>query len=226
MRKGKRIKKSENKAQIKKFVLNVFFTTTILTIIGYVIVIESQDNSIQELEQPFLEIDKNTMLDSSLKIEENTITQSVLEKEKKQYPKVSIEKEYKNYSVDAKLEIPVISLETYVLTEYSAKALNISVNKFWGVNPNEIGNYCIVGHNAPNKNMFRNLQKLEVGDRLFISDNEIGKIEYEIYDIYKVPPDDVSCLNQETQGGRETTLITCTNDSQKRIIIKAREVLN
>ena len=57
-----------------------------------------------------------------------------------------------------------------------------------------------------------------------ISDNEIGRIEYEIYEIYKVEPEDVSCLSQDTNETREVTLITCTNDSKKRIIVKAREI--
>ena len=71
--------------------------------------------------------------------------------------------------------------------------------------------------------MFSNVKKLQIGDRLFVSDNKIGRIEYEIYDVYKVEPDDVSCLTQETGGRREVTLITCTNDSKQRIIVKARE---
>lgn len=141
----------------------------------------------------------------------------------KEYLKEQIIDEYKGYTVAAKLEIPKIQLETYILQNYSEEALNISVTKFWGANPNEIGNFCVAGHNFRNKNMFRNLKNLQTGDRLFVSDNKIGKVEYEIYDIYKVKPEDVSCLTQETGGRREITLITCTNDSKQRIIVKARE---
>ena len=71
--------------------------------------------------------------------------------------------------------------------------------------------------------MFHDLKDLNVGDNLFIIDNNIGRIEYEIYNIYKVLPDDVGCLSQETNGEKEVTLITCTNDSSKRIIVKAKE---
>ena len=71
--------------------------------------------------------------------------------------------------------------------------------------------------------MFRNLKKLDVGDKLYIIDNNIGKVEYEIYKIDKVSPKDVSCLEQSTNN-RETTLITCTNDSKQRIVVKAKEV--
>ena len=151
-----------------------------------------------------------------------TSTNNIKENEKV-YPKEEVIKEYKGYEVDSKLEIPKIELETYVLKEFSKEALNVSVTKFWGCKPNVTGNYCIAGHNFKNKNMFHDLKKLEKQDNLFIIDNKVGKVEYEIYDIYKVVPEDTSCLEQETNGKKEVTLITCTSDSEERIIVKATE---
>lgn len=160
--------------------------------------------------------------------EKNEISQKIdnsqsSKSKQKQYPKTEVIKTYKGYNVTAKLEIPKINLETYILEEYSTNALNVSVTKFWGTDPNEIGNFCIAGHNYIRKNMFRNLKKLKNGDNIYILDNKIGKVEYEVYDIYKVEPKDTSCLSQETNGKKEVTLITCTNDSKKRIIVKAKE---
>lgn len=143
--------------------------------------------------------------------------------ETQEYPKEEIIENYQGYKVSAKLEIPKIKLETYVLEEFSNESLNVSVTKFWGPNPNEVGNLCIAGHNFQNKNMFHNLRKLKKGDNIFITSNENGKVQYSIYNVYKVLPEDVGCLSQETNGKKEITLITCTNDSKKRIIIKARE---
>lgn len=151
-----------------------------------------------------------------------TSTNNIKENEKV-YPKEEVIKEYKGYEVDSKLEIPKIELETYILKDFSKETLNISVTKFWGCKPNTIGNYCIAGHNFKNKNMFHDLKKLEKQDNLFIIDNKVGKVEYEIYDIYKVLPEDTSCLEQETNGKKEVTLITCTSDSEERIIVKATE---
>ena len=85
------------------------------------------------------------------------------------------------------------------------------------------GNFCVAGHNFKNKNMFHDLKDLQIGDNLFVIDNNIGKVEYEIYNIYKVLPEDVSCLSQETNGEKHITLITCTNNSKERIIVKAKE---
>ena len=130
--------------------------------------------------------------------------------ETQEYPKEEIIENYQGYKVSAKLEIPKIKLETYVLEEFSNESLNVSVTKFWGPNPNEVGNLCIAGHNFQRKNMFRNLKKLEIGDTFYISDNKIGKVEYEVYELYRVTPEDVSCLSQETNERKEVTLITCT----------------
>lgn len=128
------------------------------------------------------------------------------------------------YERIAKLMIPKINLVTDVLDEYSKQALLVSVTKFWGGEPNEVGNFCISGHNYQNKNMFSKLKKLEIGDRFFLEDNSGRTLEYEIYDIFKVDPDDTRVVSQKTNGIKEVTLITCTGDSALRIIVKGREV--
>lgn len=128
---------------------------------------------------------------------------------------------YKGYDVCAKIEIPVISLEANILSEFSNKALKVSCTKFWGVDPNQQGNFCVAGHNY--KNMFYGIKKLQIGDTFFITDNKVGKVEYEIFNIDKVLPQNVECLDAITIGEKEVTLITCTSDSKYRIIVKARE---
>lgn len=214
------MKKSQS--QKEKHIINFFFILIILAIIIWLEKTEYEDkiveNNISIAENTIIKENSNQIIfQENFKIEH-------IAKEEKIYPKVNIEQEYKGYIVDSKLEIPEINLETYVLQNYSDVALNISVTKFWGANPNEVGNFCIAGHNFRRQNMFHNLKDLKIGDKLYIEDNKIGKVEYEIYDLYKVVPEDVSCLSQETNGRREVTLITCTNDSKQRIIVKAREV--
>lgn len=132
-----------------------------------------------------------------------------------------VEEEYKGYPVTAMLQIPKIQVNTCVLEEYSVDALYECVTKFYGSEPNEVGNFCIAGHNSKRKNMFTNIKQLEVGDEMILTSQEKGSIIYEVYDKYKVKPQDTSCLSQETNQ-IELTLISCTNDSSQRIIIKAR----
>lgn len=135
--------------------------------------------------------------------------------------KTQIPTEYKGFSVIAKLEIPKINLETYVLENYSIQALTVSVTKFYGGEPNEIGNFCISGHNYVVKNMFHNLKKLDVNDEIFLTDLKNRTYKYKIYKKETVLPKETECLSQITDGRIELTLITCTTDSSKRIILKA-----
>lgn len=200
----------------KKYIINIILIIIMLAIVTYLVTEIKEEKNIS----------KNIHQKNSTIIQEDNIfqTKNSNNKKEKLYPKENIEKIYKGYNVCAKLNIPAIQLETYILSTYSKEALNISVTKFWGSNPNRVGNFCVAGHNFINKNMFRNLRKLKIGDRLTISDNEIGKVEYEIFEINTVIPEDVSCLDACFQGEKEVTLITCTNDSLKRVIVKAKEI--
>lgn len=59
--------------------------------------------------------------------------------------------------------------------------------------------------------------------------NKINKpknetIEYEIFKIYSIDPDDVSCVESVENGTREITLITCTNGHKNRLVTKARQI--
>ena len=132
--------------------------------------------------------------------------------------------QYKGYPVIAKLEIPKINLETYVISEYSEQALKISVTKFYGGNPNEEGNFCIAGHNYITKNMFHDLKKLSIGDTFTLIDANNNEGIYQIYLVETVEPNETQCLSQKTEGKTEVTLITCTTDSSKRIIVKAVKI--
>lgn len=150
----------------------------------------------------------------NLETQQSTTNKENVEKE-------HIESEFKEYKVCAKLNIPIINLETYVLEEYSKQALLTSVTKFYGGEPNKVGNFCIAGHNYGPTNMFQNIKKLKVNDEIYLTDTNGNKIKYLIYDIYTVLPNETGCLSQKTDGNTELTLITCTLDSERRIIVKA-----
>ena len=102
--------------------------------------------------------------------------------------------------------------------------LKVSPCKFWGGDPNEVGNFCIVGHNYRNDKFFSNVPTLAVGDTITLTDLSKRTITYEIYDKYTVSPEDVACTSQLTNGKKEVTLITCTDDSKQRVVVKTREV--
>lgn len=129
-----------------------------------------------------------------------------------------------SYTIDAILDIPSLEISYPVISETSDELLKISVNKYWGRSPNSVGNYCIVGHNYGNGNMFGKLYKMQVGDTINLTGmNNKKTVTYEVYDIYITEPEDVSCTSQLTGGKREVTLITCSNYGTQRRIIKCRE---
>lgn len=129
------------------------------------------------------------------------------------------------YTVDSRLTIPSLGIDYPVLSATSEELLKISLNKYWGHEPNQIGNYCIVGHNYANGKLFGKLSQMEIGDTAILKSMATGKsVTYEAYSKYIVDPTDVSCTSQLTNGKREITLITCKEYGTKRLIIKCREV--
>lgn len=134
--------------------------------------------------------ESNIILDDENMIQDTSINQT----------EESMLTTYKGYPVIAKLEIPKINLETYVISEYSNQALGVSVTKFYGGNPNEVGNFCIAGHNYITKNMFHDLKNLSIGDTFTLIDTNHHEGFYKIYLVETVEPDETQCLSQKTDG--------------------------
>ena len=139
-------------------------------------------------------------------------------------------KEGYRYNKIASINIPKINVQ-YAILDGKTKSvaetdvlLKISPTKFWGPNPNEIGNFCVVGHNYRNNKFFSKVPTLQKGDIIEITDIENRTLRYSIYDKYEVEPDNLSCTSQLTDGKKEITVITCTNDNKRRVIVKARAV--
>lgn len=134
------------------------------------------------------------------------------------------------YVVDGKIEIPKIKVDYPILSgetksEQETEALlKMSPLKFHGPEINEIGNYCIVGHNYRNSKFFSKVPTLENGDIIKITDTTGKVVEYSVYTKYNVVPSDTTCTDQRTNGKKEITLITCTNDSKERVIVKAKAI--
>mgnify|MGYP004461780325 FL=1 len=130
------------------------------------------------------------------------------------------------YWTIGKIEIPKINLEYGILNTYTDELLKLSPCYFWGAEPNEVGNFCVVGHNYRNNKFFSKVINLVEGDEIYITDLTGRKLTYTIYDKYVVEPNNKECTSQLTNGLKEVTLITCTNDSSQRVIVKAREKVN
>lgn len=130
-----------------------------------------------------------------------------------------------DYEIIGKLLIPKINLETNILSQSNDDTLKISVARLCGPKMvNTQGNLCIAGHNYINSAMFGNLYKLELNDKIYITDYKNDILEYTVYNIFKTSPKDISCILPSDDENIELTLITCTITGLDRLIIKARHI--
>lgn len=126
-----------------------------------------------------------------------------------------------NISIIGLIEIPKINISYPILSNSDEDLLKISVCRFSGPLPNRIGNLCIAGHNYKNNLMFSNLNSLVIGDNIFITDLNNTRLEYIIYNKFKVKKTNLRCT--ENSNNVEITLITCNdNNNSERIVIKAK----
>ena len=134
------------------------------------------------------------------------------------------------YSTIASISIPKINVNYPILQGETGsdaeteELLKLSPCKFHGPQPNEVGNFCIVGHNYRDNRFFSKVKNLVVGDTIQITDLSKRTITYQVYDKHTVDPNDTKDTTQWTGGKKEVTLITCTDDSSLRIIVKCKEV--
>ena len=131
---------------------------------------------------------------------------------------------YKNFVMIGYITIPKTNVKLPILEDTTPKALETSVAVLYPSNPqlNEPGNTVIIGHNYRNGKLFSNNKKLSVGDKVMIKDISGRELTYIIYQKFETSPNDASFYNRNTNGVPEITLSTCTDDSQKRIIIFAK----
>ena len=131
----------------------------------------------------------------------------------------------KTYEIIGRVKIPKINIDYPILEQTTnVELMKVSPYKFWGANPNEVGNLCIIGHNYRRKEVFfSDVPSLVVGDIVEIEDLSKRTIQYEVYDIHTVDPNDKSDTTQYTNGKKEVTLITCTDDAKQRVIVKCTE---
>ena len=179
--------------------------------------------------------EKKIEIEEEKDIEEiNTQEVESEEEQKEEAPAQSTEKvksytssNGKTYDSIGILNIPSLNIEYPILSTTNEKNLKVSLTKYWGGNPNEVGNLCVSGHNYKNSKFFGKLQNIKNGDIIQIKDLNGQTLDYKVYDTKIVDPSDTSCTSQLTNGNIEITLITCYYENgsahaSKRFIVKAR----
>lgn len=159
---------------------------------------------------------KNHINESEIKNTLNEIEIAMIDDKK------NMQLEYKGYQIEGIIEIPKIDIKYPILSQTSDESMKISITKFWGNGVNEIGNYCLAGHNNKDGTMFGKTRRLEIGDIIKLTNLNNETLDYYIFKIYSVDPNDTSYVNSIYENTKEVTLITCTNGHKNRLIIKAK----
>ena len=212
------------------FLISIFL---IIALCSAFIYAEFDRNNSEEISQKLLE---NFMLedDTVISSEKNALivklTQDNIDDEIEKTSNLNLatatekyETESGTYDIIGRITIPKIGVDYPIFSETSDELLKISICKFHGGNPNEVGNLCLAGHNYRNSKFFSKVDTLVIGDIIEVTDLSKRKLQYEIYDIHTVDPTDRRDTTQLTNGKKEVTLITCTDDNKQRIIVKCTE---
>ena len=130
----------------------------------------------------------------------------------------------KKYETIGVVKIPKLNITYPILSQTTDALMKVAPCKFHGASPNEVGNLCIIAHNYRRKGVFfSDVPDLKNGDIVEIQDLSERTIQYEVYDVHIVMPDNVSDTSQKTNGRKEVTLITCTDNSEQRVIVRCKE---
>lgn len=141
---------------------------------------------------------------------------------KKEQPQESSSVQLKNCDVIGRIKINKINVDYAILEETTEETLNLSITRFVGNEVNRPGNLVLAGHNMKDGSLFGRLKELAKGDNIEIYDRAGTARKYQVYKIYKVEPTDLEPLDQETEGQCIVTLLTCTNHSKQRLIVKCK----
>lgn len=132
---------------------------------------------------------------------------------------------YKGFNVLGTIEIPKTSVKYPILEPPASNdKIEVAVAVKYPTNPvlNTEGNVVIAGHNYRNGTFFSDNKKLTNGDKIYITDLNGSKVEYKVYNTFITAQNDNSFYNRDTDGKREITLYSCTDDLDGRLIIEAR----
>lgn len=150
---------------------------------------------------------------------------SAVEEETRPEPIIYTASDGTPYTIIGIITVPKLNIQYPILSTWNYEILKNATCRFHGPEyPNEVGNFCIIGHNYKNNSFFSKLITLEKMDIIQITDTTGKTVDYIVYDKYNVNPDDTNCTSQKTDGKTEITLITCYNNGTQRTIIKATAI--
>ena len=105
---------------------------------------------------------------------------------------------YKEYSVIGTIQIPKTNVKSVVVDKITPSSISAAVGVLYGPGLNEVGNTVLAAHNYRNGTFFSNNKKLTNGDKIYITDQNGLKVEYEVYNSYTTEDTDISYAKRNT----------------------------
>ncbi len=129
------------------------------------------------------------------------------------------------------LEIPDIGLKVAVYRSGSFNKMYVNMRSGAAMfprapEPNTVGNLCISAHRTGTRDYFRNLDKLSVGDTIYMHTSQMGSFQYEVVKVAIIERNDWSVTAATSYPA--LTLLSCQAyggiSNAQRIMVRAKLV--
>ena len=122
----------------------------------------------------------------------------------------------------AVLQIPSQGIKGVVKEGTDNQTLKNYIGMFKGAAmPGQVGNFSVAAHNNIHTELFRNLNKVNIGDEVKVT-TRTNTYTYKITSKQTVSPTSIEVINNSNK--KEITLITCNYNASARIVLKGELV--
>lgn len=120
------------------------------------------------------------------------------------------------------IQIPKIELIYAIVEGADAAEIGVAIGHMDGTAKlGEIGNCALAGHRGGYSGpYFKNLDKLELGDEVVITDTDHKVYTYKVTETMIVEPEEVWVVEDTGEGVAMLTLVTCENSGEQRLIVR------
>ena len=129
---------------------------------------------------------------------------------------------YNNDDILGYIEIPKFNIKRIIKYGTNKEVLD---NNYVGLHENssnldDRGNIILAGHNIDN--VFKSLHKISIDDEIIINTSQNSYL-YKVIEKKEISVFDTEYLEQQSED--ILTLITCTNDKSKRLLVLAKKII-
>ena len=186
-----------------------------------------EKDDIQEVieEEKSLEKAEETSKEAEdIKVDTNVVLEEIVGNQTEEVTEqIAIPEQYQGFTTVGKIEIPKTGVDLPILNKVTVEGMKIAPCLLYQTGEiNQSGNTLIVGHNFRDNTLFSNNNKLNLGDKIYITTLDAKTIEYTICDKFITTPEDVSYIKRDTNNCPEIKLSCCTDDDINRIVILAK----